>query len=46
LIPAVEEKFKANKKVRLLYHLGKSFKGFSLSAMADDVKMDGKGWCG
>ena len=36
LIPAVEEKIQANKKVRFLYHLGNSFTGFSLDAMIDD----------
>ncbi len=39
LIPAVEEKFKTNKKVNLLYHLGKEFSGFELSAILDDTKI-------
>jgi len=39
LIPAVEEKFKSNKKIRLFYHLGTGFTGFELSAMLDDAKM-------
>ncbi len=39
LIPAVEEKLKANKKINLLYHLGKGFTGFDLSAMIDDAKI-------
>ncbi|MEO6851531.1 MAG: STAS/SEC14 domain-containing protein [Mucilaginibacter sp.] len=37
LIPAVEEKLKTNKKIRLLYHLGKNFTGFDLKAMIDDA---------
>ena len=39
LIPAIAEKFKANKKLRMLYHLGVNFTGFDLSAMLDDAKM-------
>jgi hypothetical protein len=39
LIPAVEEKLKANKKIRMLYHLGNNFTGFDLNAMLDDAKM-------
>ena len=39
LIPAVEEKLKANKKLSLLYHLGNNFSGFELSAMIDDAKI-------
>ncbi|MCX6170239.1 MAG: STAS/SEC14 domain-containing protein [Ignavibacteriales bacterium] len=39
LIPAVEKKLKANKKIRMLYHLGSSFTGFDLNAMLDDAKM-------
>ena len=39
LIPAVEEKLKANKKISMLYHLGNSFSGFDLSAMIDDAKI-------
>lgn len=37
LIPAVEGKLKANKKICLLYHLGSSFTGFDLKAMIDDA---------
>jgi len=39
LIPAIEEKLKAHKKIRMLYDLGSSFTGFELSAMLDDAKM-------
>jgi hypothetical protein len=39
LIPALEVKLKAHKKIRMLYHLGISFTGFDLSAMLDDTKM-------
>ncbi|MEP6726180.1 MAG: STAS/SEC14 domain-containing protein [Bacteroidota bacterium] len=37
LIPAVEEKLKANKKMRMLYYLGAGFTGFSIKAMIDDA---------
>jgi hypothetical protein len=39
LIPAVEIKLKAYKKIRLLYHLGAKFTEFELSAMLDDTKI-------
>ena len=39
LIPAVEEKLKANKKVRILYYLGNNFTGFDISAIFDDAKI-------
>ena len=39
LIPALEKKLKVNKKIRMLYHLGRSFTGFDLNAMLDDAKM-------
>lgn len=39
MIPAVEKKLKTNKKIRLLYHLGKQFTGFDLPAMMDDAKL-------
>ena len=39
LIPAIEEKLKANKKVRMIYQLGTKFTGFKLSALLDDAKM-------
>ncbi|WP_291105255.1 MULTISPECIES: STAS/SEC14 domain-containing protein [unclassified Flavobacterium] len=39
LIPALEEKLKTNKKIRMLYQLGNSFTGFEMSAMLDDAKM-------
>lgn len=39
LIPAVDEKLKANKKIRMLYHLGSKFTGFDLNAMLDDAKL-------
>ena len=37
LIPAVDEKLKANNKIRFLYYLGPDFTGFSLNAMIDDA---------
>jgi hypothetical protein len=39
LIPALEEKLAANKKIRVLYHIENSFAGFDLSAILDDAKM-------
>lgn len=39
LIPALVDKLKTNKKIRLLYHLGNSFTGFDMNAMLDDAKM-------
>jgi len=39
LIPALEEKLKTNKKVRMLYQLGSDFTGFEMSAMMDDAKV-------
>ena len=39
LIPVLEEKLKANKKINLLYHLGNNFTGFNMNAMLDDAKM-------
>jgi hypothetical protein len=39
LIPELEKKLKTNKKIRMLYQLGKGFTGFDLSAMRDDAKM-------
>ncbi len=37
LIPALEEKLKSGKKIRLLYYLESSFTGFDLAAMLDDA---------
>lgn len=39
LIPAIEQKFKTNKKIRMIYQLGNIFSGFDFSAMLDDAKM-------
>ncbi len=39
LIPALEEKLKSNKKVRMIYQLGSDFTGFEMSAMLDDAKV-------
>ena len=39
LIPAIEKKLKANKKIRMVYQLGNEFTGFELSALLDDAKM-------
>jgi len=39
LIPALELKLKTNKKIQMIYYLGKDFTGFDLEAMLDDAKM-------
>ena len=39
LDPALEEKLKANKKIRVIYQLGSEFTGFDLSVMLDDAKI-------
>jgi hypothetical protein len=39
LIPAIENKLKTNKKIRMLYNLGSHFTGFELNAMMDDAKI-------
>ncbi|HZK97193.1 MAG TPA: STAS/SEC14 domain-containing protein [Prolixibacteraceae bacterium] len=39
LIPVLEEKLKANKKIRMIYQLGNDFSGFDMSALLDDAKM-------
>lgn len=47
IIPAVEELFSRQKKVRFLYHLGEDITGFEAAAMWDDTKLGLKhltGW--
>jgi SpoIIAA-like len=47
IIPAVEELFSRQKKVRFLYHLGDDLTGFEAVAMWDDTKLGLKhiqGW--
>jgi hypothetical protein len=39
LIPAVEMQLKQRPRLRLLYHLGPAFTGFTAGAMWDDVKV-------
>lgn len=39
LIPAINNKLKTNSKIRLLYHLGSRFDGFTITAMIDDAKI-------
>ncbi len=39
LIPAIMATLKTHKKVRLLYHFGKDFAGFTAEAMWDDAKL-------
>ncbi len=38
-IPAIEERLKRHRKIRVLYHLGKDFSGFTATAMWDDAKV-------
>ena len=47
IIPAVEELFSRQRKVRFLYHLGEDVTGFEAAAMWDDTKLGLKhltGW--
>ncbi len=47
IIPAVEEQFSHQNKLRLLYHIGKESAGFEAAAMWDDTKLGMKhitGW--
>ena len=37
--PAIEEKLRAHKKIRLLYRLGKDFSGYTVVAILDDAKV-------
>ena len=39
VIPAVEEKIKTHSKVRLFFHLGKDFAGYTAEAIWDDTKI-------
>ena len=39
LIPAIESMIKARGTVRLLYHIGPAFSGFTAGAMWDDAKV-------
>ena len=39
IIPAVEELFSRQEKIRFLYHLGDDFTGFEAAAMWDDTKL-------
>jgi hypothetical protein len=39
LIPAIEEKLKTHKKIRLLYQLDKDFSGLTAEAIWDDAKL-------
>lgn len=44
LIPMVKEKLKKYGKVRLLYHLGREFKDFSMMALWDDTSFGLAHW--
>src|SRR5262245_36039829 len=39
LIPAIEEKLRSHKKIRLLYCLGKDFSRYTVVALLDDAKV-------
>ena len=39
LLPAVDEVLKRHKKIRLLFHTGKDFSGYTPGAMWDDAKL-------
>ena len=44
LVPAVAEKLKNHKTVRLIYHLGERFTGFTAGAMWEDTKLGISRW--
>jgi hypothetical protein len=44
LMPAVENRLKTQAKLRMIYHLGQTFKGFDTAAMVDDAKLGMKHW--
>ncbi|RII30926.1 MAG: hypothetical protein CXR30_03720 [Geobacter sp.] len=47
IIPAVEDLFSRQEKIRFLYHLGEEFTGFEAAAIWDDTKLGMKhltGW--
>ena len=46
IIPAVEELFSHQKKIRFLYHLGEDFTRFEAAAMWDDAKLGLKHFTG
>ncbi len=46
IIPAVEELFSHQSKIRFLYHLGEEFTGFEVGAMWDDMKLGLKHFTG
>jgi hypothetical protein len=39
LIPAIEERIRRHGKIRVLYHLGPAFTGYSMGAVWDDAKL-------
>lgn len=44
IIPAMENKLRQHKKIRLLYELGSQFSGFDLQAMGEDIKLGIHHW--
>jgi SpoIIAA-like len=44
LVPAVDEKLKGYRTVRLFFHLGPQFKGFTAGAMWQDAKLGISRW--
>ena len=45
-IPAIAEKFKTYDKIRLLYHLGETFEGYSMPGLMEDAKVGLKHFTG
>jgi hypothetical protein len=39
IVPAIESALRAHGRIRLLYHLGPAFTGFTSAAMWDDMKV-------
>ncbi len=39
LIPTVEARIRRHRKVRVLYHLGPAFTGYTMAAMWDDARL-------
>ena len=39
LMPAVEDKLTRHEKIRVIYHVGEDFTGFSAGALWDDAKL-------
>ena len=44
IIPAIEDKIKKHRKIRLLYELGSHFSGFDFKAIWEDAKLGIQHW--